>query len=278
MGTKLVLLGTGTPRCIPNTYQSAAAVIVDDAPYLIDCGGGVIQRISEAQERGINGLAFKDLTRLFVTHLHPDHTAGLADLLIAPWVLFRKEPLVIYGPKGTRKMCDLIAEAYELGIGAHLDQISQTHWPLLYEVHEIEAGEIYADDHVRVSAFKVQHGVLETYGFKFVTPDKTIVHSSDTCPHPSVVEQATGCDILVHEVYSTAWLVATPSKFPKIYFRSAHTSSAELAEIATAARPGLLVLNHQIFRGDVTADDLLEEVTSAYSGPVAYGRDLDVFV
>ena len=43
---------------------------------------------------------------------------------------------------------------------------------------------------------------LEAYGYKFETADKTIVISGDTTPTDALVEAATGCDILVHEVYS----------------------------------------------------------------------------
>jgi len=55
-----------------------------------------------------------------------------------------------------------------------------------------------------------------------------------------------------------------------------HTSASELAALAAKARPGLLVLYHQLFWG--TSDDtLVAEVTQGYGGRVVSGRDLDVF-
>jgi ribonuclease BN (tRNA processing enzyme) len=56
----------------------------------------------------------------------------------------------------------------------------------------------------------------------------------------------------------------------------AHTSAAELAALAARARPGLLVLYHQLFWGTPDAD-LVEEVKAGFDGPVVSGRDLDVF-
>ena len=50
------------------------------------------------------------------------------------------------------------------------------------EVTEIESGIIYKDDRVTVEAFPVSHGTLECYGYKFITPDKTIVITGDTAP------------------------------------------------------------------------------------------------
>ena len=67
---------------------------------------------------------------------------------------------------------------------------------------EYTDGELLATTDVTVTAFRVSHGGMETYGLKFVVADKTIVFSADTRPHPAVIEHSKGCDILVHEVYS----------------------------------------------------------------------------
>ena len=50
----------------------------------------------------------------------------------------------------------------------------------------------------------------------------------------------------------------------------------ELAEIATNAKPGLLILYHHLFHG-VTEDELLQEVRERYSGDVVSGKDLEVY-
>lgn len=202
MSTILTLLGTGNPGCFPNVYQSLAALVVDETPFIIDCGGGTVQRLAAAHAAGQPALRLGKLNTLILTHLHPDHSAGLADFIISTWIVGRKEPLMIYGPAGTKKMTDLLVEAYELGIAEHLRTESPTSWPLRYEVVEYTDGELFATADVTVTAFRVEHGKMETYGLKFVTADKTIVFSADTRPHPAVLEHGKGCDILVHEVYS----------------------------------------------------------------------------
>ena len=61
------------------------------------------------------------------------------------------------------------------------------------------------------------------------------------------------------------------------YHARAHTSTVELADIATRARPGLLVLYHQIYWG-ATDNDLVREIREAgYGGPVVPAADLDVY-
>ena len=143
-------------------------------------------------------------------------------------------------------------------------------WP-----HEVEGGEIYRDERVVVDAIPVDHLTWPwAFGYRFRSRDRTIVISGDARPSPSLVEACNGCDVLVHEVYSQRFF-APHSNQP--YHRAAHTSAAEVAEIATKARPKLLVLYHQLLR-DATDEELENEVRAAgYTGQVVSARDLDVF-
>ena len=274
--TKLVLLGTGTPNCLPGRFQQSTAIVVDEQAYIIDCGGGTIQRIAEAFAKGVDALALTKLTRLFLTHLHPDHTVGLADFIIAPWVQMRTAPLLIYGPQGTKQLVEHLLKAYEVGVGEHKNGLCPINHPLLVTVHEYDAGLIYEDDRLSVEAFHVQHGALDAFGLKFVTAAKTIVHSGDTCALPIMAEKARGCDVLVHEVYCAASLAKRSQAWQR-YHSTAHTSAVELATIANEAQPGLLVLNHQLVWEGHTEQDLMQEISERYDGRVAFGRDLDIF-
>lgn len=51
----------------------------------------------------------------------------------------------------------------------------------------------------------------------------------------------------------------------------------ELARIATRARPGLLVLTHILFWGATPEQIVAETRAAGYEGPLAVGKDLDVF-
>lgn len=275
--TKFVILSPGNPNYYPNYAQQCSAVIVNEQPYLIDVGDGAMSRISQAyREKGIEAFAMPKLTRLFITHFHPDHTSGLPGLIIGPWVLQRTEPLQIYGPKGTQTLVDGILTAYESGIAEHRDGIAPIDGKLVVEVTEIEEGEIYRDDNVTVEAFRVSHGSLEAYGLCFTSADKVIVHSGDTCPQQSIIDYAKGCDLLVHEVYyggslhnhSLAW---------QRYHKMAHTSGTELGRMAREIRPKHLILNHQLIWGDHSPDELLAEIRAEYDGEIIFSHDLDVF-
>ena len=70
-------------------------------------------------------------------------------------------------------------------------------------VHEIKPGIIYKDKNVTVKAFLVKHGSWrQAFGYRFETPDRTIVISGDTSPSESIVENCDGCDVLIHELYT----------------------------------------------------------------------------
>ncbi len=275
MSPKTILFGTGSPSNQPDSFQSSAAVIVGKRPFIVDCGGGTVQRLSHAVAQGHSELAFDNMSDLILTHLHPDHTAGLADFIISTWILRRAHPLNIYGPKGTQKMVNLLIEAYELGIAEHAKNEIRKAKTIVPNVVEYTAGTLVQDDDVTVTAFDVSHGGLESYGLKFEAGGKSIVFSGDTQPHPNVIQHAQDCDLLVHECYSVLGLSMSP--FSEVYFQRMHTSTHELAEIANKTKPKKLVITHKMHLGNITDETFVQEITDRYDGDVVMGNDLDLF-
>jgi ribonuclease BN (tRNA processing enzyme) len=268
---KLILLGTGTPNADPDRWGPALAVVAGNQPYIVDFGPGVVRRAAQA------GLDVTKLTRVFLTHLHSDHTVGYSDLILTPWVLGRDEPLEVYGPAGIRHMTSHVLAAYAEDIRERSQGLQPSNnQGYKVNAHEIEeSGIVFADENVSVEAFEVNHGSWSAFGYKFTSMDRTIVISSDTAPCEKLVEAAQGCDILVHEVYSLSGFNRRPADW-QAYHSAVHTSSRELAEIASKAKPKLLILYHQLFWG-VSEKELLAEVKQYYDGKVVSGKDLEVF-
>lgn len=287
--TQVVLLGTGSPPADPDRSGPATAVVVNGTPYLVDFGAGVVRRAKAAvADRGISALEPTNLRVVFATHLHSDHTVGFPDLLLTPWVLGRRVPLEVYGPKGIKDMTTHIFEAYR----ADFESRSKEHAEKLFTVgsfpeghavnaHEIKPGVVYEDANVKVTAFATRHA-LESYGYRFDTADRSIVISGDTNPAQSTIDACNGCDILIHEVLTHDWLSRRPDF--KDYAAKYHTTTTQLAELATKARPRLLVLYHASIAWRPTVDTqrsrpevLLGEMMEHYSGHFLIGRDLDVY-
>jgi ribonuclease BN (tRNA processing enzyme) len=283
--TQIVMLGSGTPRPDPERSGPATAIVVNGTPYLVDFGPGVVRRAVAAYRKGVTafGPAATEITTIFLTHLHADHTAGYPDLILTPWILGRKLPISVYGPPGIAAMTKHVLQAWKVDIDNRKNGIDRLPPAgCRVNVHEISPGVIYSSRHLRVTAFPVRHGALRhAFGYRFETPDRTIVISGDTAPTPVLEEHCKGCDVLIHEAYSQQTYRKVSRKWQR-YRRKHHTSSRELAALAIRAKPSLLVLYHRANAGGpMTSTDpeeaLLDEVRKLYSGRVITGHDLDVF-
>jgi ribonuclease Z len=230
----------------------------------------VVRRAAQA------GIGMEKLTRLFVTHLHSDHTAGYPDVILTPPNAGRKIPLEAWGPSGLRNMTDHILKAWKEDFQIRLHG-TQPNDPPGYSViaHDVKPGAIYRDDAVRVTAIAVSHGAWpHAYAYRFEAKDRTIVISGDTTYSESLIAGAKGCDILVHEVYSQAgWEKRTPDW--RKYHAAYHTSAPDVGRVAAQVRPRKLVLYHLLPMG-ATPEQVLSEVRRKWDGEVIYGKDLDV--
>ncbi len=278
--TKIVFLGTGTPRPDPASSGNSIAIVVNDVPYIIDFGPGLVRNaasMSSVFGGEIAGLQIKKIKHVFLTHLHSDHTAGYTDLILTPWTIGREHPLEVYGPQGIKSMTDHILAAYEVDIKMRLKKYNTAQHGWQVNVHEIEPGIVFKDEDVTVEAFLVEHGSFpESYGYKFTTPDRTIAISGDTRPCENLVNKCKGVDILIHEVYSME-KSEKKSDFWRNYHSQFHTSTEELSEIAERLQPKILILYHQNVSHGSSEDVLIKEIKKRYDGIVVSAKDFDVY-
>lgn len=277
--TQLVILGSGTPNPNPERGGSAYAVIVDNTPYLVDFGPGAIRSFAALMPAWGGGMKEMDVTKIehaFLTHIHSDHTTGLSDLLLTPWIMGRENKLNLYGPKGLEKMAGSLLDAYADDIDYRVNGTQPSNGTgYQFNFTELADGVVFQDINLKVEAFKVNHGDFEdAYGFRFTSKDKVIVFSGDTGPSKSLERYAKDADILVHEVYSNAGFLKKTKDW-QIYHRGHHTSTYEVGEIASRAKPKLLVLSHILFWG-ADERDILEETRTTFSGNIKIAEDLMV--
>jgi ribonuclease BN (tRNA processing enzyme) len=297
MRTKVVLLGTGTPIPDPDRSGPATAIVVGDSAYLVDFGPGVVRRAEAALlDRGVMALEPANLKVAFVTHLHSDHTGGYSDLILTGWTSGRNTPLEVYGPTGLNSMTEHILQAYRIDIETRTNpegnqRVIGEGWNV--NAHEIKPGVIYKDAKVTVTAFPTKHA-MESYGYRFDTPDRSIVVSGDTNPSEETIKACNGCDVLVHEAQMLDLYAKMPERLHS-FVTKYHTTTEQLAALATQAKPKLLVVYHTLgFRPGITPPKALsslvgtgasrstpevlqEEIGSRYSGQFVIGRDLDVY-
>jgi ribonuclease BN (tRNA processing enzyme) len=290
-----IVLGSGTPGGDTRHGGISVAVVVNGQPYIIDAGPG-FWRNSQASTPTFGGkiaaLEPKKLTRVFITHLHFDHTEGLAAFMLAPWTYRREEAPQVYGPPGTKKLIHHLKEAYLKDI--HLEIFGEqranvTGWQV--KAFEVLPGEIYSDDNVTITAFQNQHGSWDyTYGYRVVTRkpdgtvDRTIVFSGDTARFDAMEQVYAGVDFLFHEAFSfdpksNPYDAKAPVSGP--YLEAFHTSTEDLAEVLKKVRPPVTVLYHynQFAPSNVVDDERgVKDIKKfGYDGLVIQSQDGDIF-
>jgi len=295
--TRVVLLGTGTPVPDPDRSGPATAIVVGHSVYLVDFGPGIVRRAEAAViDRGITELEPANLKLAFVTHLHSDHTAGYSDLILTGWTAGRPTALEVYGPAGLQSMTDHILQAYRIDVETRTNpegnqRVIADGWKV--NAHEIHPGVIYSDAQVTVTAFATKHA-MESYGYRFDAPDRRIVISGDTNPMEETVKACNGCDVLIHEAQPLELYARMPEGLHS-FVAKYHTTTEQLATLATKAKPKLLVVYHTVsWRPGIAPPQFLssmvagaafkpvekmleEEISARYSGHFVIGRDLDVY-
>lgn len=283
--TQIVMLGTGTPIPDPGRHGPATAIVVDSVAYLFDAGVGVVRQAAAAGARGVKAFAGRiagaqpnpRFDRIFITHLHSDHTMGLADAIFTPWIQGKGDPVNIYGPPGIGYLVSTILDGNAEDIqerSAAAGGPSREGWQT--KTHEVDPGVIFKDERISVRAFRVPHSQWpNAYGYRIDTPDRSIVISGDTRESDAVADACNGCDVLIHEVMSdSGFTMVPPSRQP--YHAGAHPPATAVGRIATKGRAKMVILTHVLFFGS-TPDRILREVRSTYAGRVVLANDLDVY-
>jgi ribonuclease BN (tRNA processing enzyme) len=292
--TKVVVIGSGTPAADTRHGGVSVAVVVNDQPYIIDCGPG-FWRDSQASTPAYGGkiaaLEPQKLTRLFLTHLHFDHTEGMAEFMLAPWTLERKVAPQVYGPPGTQDMVDNLMKAYAKDIYIQMFGLERTNamgWKWLAK--EVLPGEVYKENNVQITAYQNKHGSWDySYAYRVVTykpdgtVDRTIVFSGDTSLFDGMEEAYAGADILFHEAYSfDPKTNPYDAKAPvSVYMNAFHTSTEQLAGVLKKVNPKVTVLYHYVTFTPANETDqergVKEIKKSGYNGVVIQAQDADIF-
>ena len=193
-------------------------------------------------------------------------------------------------------MTEHILQAYRIDIETRTNpEGDQRRNPEGWKVnaHEIKPGVIYKDAKVTVTAFPTKH-TMESYGYRFDTPDRSVVVAGDTSPTEETIKACDGCDVLIHEARAEEMYAKLPED-RRSFGAKNHTTSEQLTQLASKAKPRLLIVYHAwiswwpnaapsdrpvvLTTGELhsTPDVLQKEIGSRYSGNFVIGRDLDVY-
>ena len=209
-GTRLILLGTGGgPRPNKLRNQSAWVVMVNNVPYVVDCGGGASRQMVMAN------IPLTGLRHILITHHHSDHNLEYGALMYNAWVSGFKGKIDSWGPPPLTRITKSFFDTNMYDIDIRIpDEGRPPLIPMVFP-HEITEGTVMQDDLVKVTAALVHHPpVVPSYAYRFDTPGRSIVFSGDTTPFDNLIKLAQGADVLVHEVINKEALSRLMARVP----------------------------------------------------------------
>ena len=277
---RVTLLGTGSPNPVLRRFGPGVLVQAGGKNLLIDCGRGITQRLLQA------GVKLGAVDALLITHLHSDHTVGIPDLWLTGWLeanyAQREGPFRVYGPAGTRGLMDGLVTAYDWDIKARIADQGLKAANIRPEVTEFKQGIIYDNAGVKVTAFDVDHGELlkPAFGFRVDYAGRSVTISGDTRFNENLISNATGTDLLIHQVAAVREELLKSPVFKVILDH--HTKPDEAGVVFTRTKPKLAVFYHFVLLGTpavpaVTEDEVLAMTRKTYAGPLLIGEDLMAF-
>lgn len=272
------LLGTkGGPAIRPGSTNPTSNLLrLAGREIVVDCGLGVTRGLVD------QGVQLRDLSLIFITHLHSDHYLELGPLLHTAWTAGLKTPVTVYGPEGLerywRGFVDSMSDDIELRIAdeGRPDLFS------LVELKVLQDGEVMQDSDVQVQGLRNLHPPLvDTFALSFSGGGSTVVFSGDTAFMPELAEFSRGADLLIHEAMLDE---ALPALFARIgntddrlrqHWMRSHTFAHDAGRIASLAQVGALALNHLIPSDDPDFNESHWQAALAatWSGVLHVGRD-----
>ena len=296
-GVTWITLGTGGgPLARTKRAQASNALVVGGDVILFDAGDGLMRGLAAADIR------LDQIRAVILSHLHPDHTGGLAALIALRWQNSVQTPLVVYGPIGTSELVSSILAsnrpAERVGFAA-----PGTIFPSAgasVTARELPCmGEMTTVAGVQITAVRNTHYVYPdgheppnaaSCSFRAVMNGETLVYTGDTGPSDAVTRLANGADLLISEVIDIPATMRTVGPLARnmppqakagmmFHLTRHHLTPEEVGRMAAAARVKSVVLTHLSPGMDDERDTsgYVDGVRRLYRGPVHAASDEERF-
>ena len=288
MSLHVTFLGTG--GAVPSVRRNTSALMLrrEGDRLLFDCGEGTQRQMMR------HGTGF-DVSHLFVTHMHGDHTLGIPGLLQTLDFNDREASLAVHVPNGERRAMRRLLDGTgtNTGFPVRINEVGAGDVALEHEAYEVRAFEtehrtrsvgyalVEAARKGRFDRDRAQElGV--PVGPKFSTlhdgeavelddgtvvrpeqvvgeprPGRTVVYTGDTRPTQATERVAAGADLLVHDA---TFAEADAERAPQ----TGHSTAREAAELAASADVARLALVHVSSRYAGRSDVLAEEARERF--------------
>jgi ribonuclease BN (tRNA processing enzyme) len=185
MRVKLTVVGSSPAWPNPGGAQSGYLLDNDGRTLLLDCGPGVLARL-----RSMRNGRWPEIDAIAITHFHLDHWGDLATWAWGSMFLARDLPKPeLWVQSGG------IEELTEFG------EWMGTPWMFerAFELREYDEGASFRAADLEVTAVRLPHYQLRTYGFRVANEQRTLAYSGDSGPSDRLADLARDVDLFVCE-------------------------------------------------------------------------------
>ncbi|MBU3904844.1 MAG: ribonuclease Z [Nanoarchaeota archaeon] len=287
---EITFLGTGAAVPTPKRNHSAVLLHYSGEYILFDCGEGTQVQLQKAKVSPLK------ISKIFISHWHADHFAGLIPLIETLHLEKRKEALEVYGPNASR-FIDAITELSYWGIG--FDIIAKDVEPNqkvfeneLFEITTVKTihsvpsvGYCFKEkDHIHIDIkkankfglkgkdlkeikesgkIKIGSKIVKLKDISKLTPGRRVIYSGDTMISKDLFKAAKEIDLLIHD----------GTHLDEQEFKS-HASAKDVARWSKKYKVKKLALTHfsrryktsgeilrpvqKIFKNTIIAEDLMK--------------------
>jgi ribonuclease BN (tRNA processing enzyme) len=162
--TRIVFLGTkGGPRVGVGPSNPANLVMVNDTPFVIDCGMGVSHQLVTA------GVPLESVKYIFISHHHSDHNLEYGNLVYNAWAAGLSTPVHSFGPKGIEAMTETYWQLNKFDVDTRIEDEGRPDPRKLLIAKDItEDGVVLQTPDVKVTAFRTPHPpIVDNFAYKF---------------------------------------------------------------------------------------------------------------
>jgi ribonuclease Z len=264
------LIGTGGTELTPTREGMSTLIEAKGQTLTFDVGRGALQNIY------LSRIDPRNVTKIFLTHLHSDHIEGLPAIWMTPWFMFgRKQKLEIWGPQGTQQMVDGMRQMYGHDVEHRANPVFKRDY-LDVTVHEITDGTVYDAGGVKVTAFTVEHDDGNpAFGYRIDADGRAVLLSGDTTYSDNVVKFGTNADLIVSNVVAFSAAMTKAGVLKPVLDKL--TTPEQAAAIFSKTKPRLAVFSHIVKKklpGDAGDQVIIDRTRAAgYDGPLVMGKD-----
>jgi ribonuclease BN (tRNA processing enzyme) len=183
---KFSVIGSSPAWPNPGGAHSGYMVEHHGGRLLVDCGPGVLGRLRERE-------GWPHVDAIAITHFHLDHWGDLV-----PWVwgaMYRAAGVAIderpelWVHAGGQSVLETFGERF--GFRDMFDRV--------FTVREYEPEATFTAAGIELTAMRLPHYTLETYGFRLTANGRTIAYSGDSGPSERLADLARDSDLFVCE-------------------------------------------------------------------------------